>query len=224
LRDAGIEVRLRTKVAGFDGAALSLDGADAGPDAVAARTLIWTAGVTPSAVIESLPLQKDRGRIVVRDTLAVDGQDGVWACGDCAAVPAPNGKFYPGTAQHARRQGEHVARNIAASIRGRTGEIRPFRYEMLGQFAAIGRHRAVATLFGRRFSGFIAWLMWRGAYLMMLPRLDRKIRVLLEWILELLFARDTVQLLTAESMSARRLEMLLDSARAADLAGKGPAP
>ena len=72
---------------------------------------------------------------------------------------------------------------------------------MLGQFAAIGRQRAVATLFGVRFSGFIAWLLWRGAYLLMLPRLDRKVRVLLQWLLDICFARDTVQLLTAPECS-----------------------
>jgi NADH:ubiquinone reductase (H+-translocating) len=85
---------------------------------------------------------------------------------------------------------------------------------MVGQFAAIGRQRAVATLFGRQFSGFIAWLLWRGAYLSMLPRLDRKVRVLLQWILDACFARDTVQLLTVQSINAGRLEELIDNARA----------
>ena len=87
---------------------------------------------------------------------------------------------------------------------------------MVGQFAAIGRQRAVATLLGLRFSGFIAWLLWRGAYLLMLPRLDRKIRVLLQWVLDICFARDTVQLLTVQSVRSGRLEELMDSARAAE--------
>ena len=89
---------------------------------------------------------------------------------------------------------------------------------MLGQFAAIGRQRAVATLLGLRFSGFVAWLLWRGAYLLMLPRLDRKIRVLLQWVLDICFARDTVQLLTVQSVRSGRLEELMDSARAAESA------
>ena len=109
-----------------------------------------------------------------------------------------------------------VGRNIAAAVLGHHREIRPFRYEMLGQFAAIGRQRAVATLFGLRFSGFIAWLLWRGAYVLMLPRLDRKVRVLLQWLLDTCFARDTVQLLTLQSVRSGRLEELMESARVAE--------
>ena len=211
-------MRLRTKVLAFDGRTLSLGpSSDPGrPSTLPARTLIWTAGVAPSPLIEALPLQKERGRIVVGETLAVPGHEGVWACGDCAAVPSPSGKPCPPTAQHAMRQGIQAARNIAAAVGGDPAKIRPYRYEMLGQFAAIGRQRAVATLFGLRFSGFIAWLMWRGAYLLMLPRLERKIRVFLQWMLEICFARDTVQLLTAESVRSGRIEQLMDSARAAE--------
>jgi NADH dehydrogenase len=218
LRAAGIDVRLRTKVAGFDGRTLSLDssGSSAKPSPLSVRTLIWTAGVAPSQLIESMSLEKERGRIVVDETLAVPGHEGVWACGDCAAVPSPSGKPYPPTAQHAVRQGMQAGRNIAAAVRGEPVKIRPYRYEMLGQFAAIGRQRAVATLFGVRFSGFVAWLMWRGAYLVMLPRLNRKVRVLLQWILEICFARDTVQLLTAEILRSGRIEELMHGARTAE--------
>ena len=220
LRAAGIDVRLGTKVAGFDGRMLSLEASQSSQSAFAlgARTLIWTAGVAPSPLIESLPLQKERGRIVVDESMAVPGTEGVWACGDCAAIPDPAGKPYPTTAQHAVRQGRWVGRNIAAAVRGHRREIRPFRYKMVGQFAAIGRQRAVATLLGVRFSGFVAWLLWRGAYLLMLPRLDRKIRVLLQWVLDICFARDTVQLLTVQSVRSGRLEELMDSARAAESA------
>ena len=114
------------------------------------------------------------------------------------------------------RQGMQAARNIAAAVRGEPAKIRPYRYAMLGQFAAIGRERAVATVLGVRFSGFIAWLMWRGAYLLMLPGLNRKIRVLLQWLLEISFARDTVQLLTTESVRSGRIQELMASARAAE--------
>ena len=219
---AGIDVRLRTKVAAFDGATLTLDSSDESgkPSLLPVRTLIWTAGVAPSPLIESLPLQKERGRIVVDETMAVPGHDGVWACGDCTAVPSPSGKSCPPTAQHAFRQGMQAARNIAATVRGDPAKIRPYRYEMRGQFAAIGRQRAVATLFGVRFSGFIAWLMWRGAYLLMLPRLERKVRVFLQWMLEICFARDTVQLLTAESIRSGRIAELMNSGRAAESAEK----
>jgi NADH dehydrogenase len=214
LRAAGIDVRLNTKVAGFDGRILSLSSdSPMNPASVSARTLIWTAGVTPSALVDSLALPKERGRIIVNECMQVQTHEGVWACGDCAAIPDTAAKSYPPTAQHAVRQGGHVGRNIAAAARGNPHLIRPFHYKMVGQFAAIGRQRAVATLFGRRFSGFVAWLLWRGAYLSMLPRLDRKIRVLLQWILDACFARDTVQLLTVHSIGAGRLEELIDSTR-----------
>jgi len=222
LGKAGIEVRLRTKVAAYDGRALTLEtSADARPPRpIAARTLIWTAGVGPSPLVESLPLAKERGRIFVDAMMAVPGHAGVWACGDCAAVPDASGKICPPTAQHAVRQGMHAARNITAAVRGEPGRIRPYRYRMLGQFAAIGRHSAVATLFGKRFSGFVAWLMWRGAYLAMLPRAERKVRVFLQWLLELCFRRDTVQLFTGESVGTRRVDELMDSARAAESVDK----
>jgi NADH:ubiquinone reductase (H+-translocating) len=220
LRLAGIDVRLNTKVAAFDGRVLSLTtaGGTETPVLLPARTLIWTAGVTPAALIESFPLQKERGRIVVDDRMAVPGHEGVWACGDCAALPDATGKPCPPTAQHAARQGRQVGSNIAAAFRGQTRRIRPYRYTMVGQFAAIGRQRAVATVFGVRFSGFIAWLLWRGAYLAMLPRIDRKVRVFLQWALDVCFARDPVQLFTAQSAGSGRLEELMQSARRAESA------
>jgi NADH:ubiquinone reductase (H+-translocating) len=167
LKAAGIDVRLHTKVAAFDGRTLTLAGSDTSErsSSLSARTLIWTAGVAPSPLIESLSLAKERGRIVVNASFAVPGHEGVWACGDCAAVPSASGKPCPPTAQHAVRQGMLAGRNIAAAVRGEFARIRPCRYQMLGQFAAIGRERAVATVFGVRFSGFMAWLMWRGAIL-----------------------------------------------------------
>jgi NADH dehydrogenase len=220
LRRAGIDVRLRTRVEAFDGRSLVFDavGDEPAPAPLQARTLIWTAGVMPSPLIDTLALPKQRGRITVEDTMAVPGHAGVWACGDCAAVTGPSGKPCSTTAQHSMRQGIQAARNIAATLRARPDRVSPFHYTMKGQFAAIGHHRAVATLFGWKFSGFVAWLMWRGAYLAMLPRLDRKVRVFLQWALEICFARDTVQLLTVESVQAGRVDELMDSARAAESA------
>jgi len=214
LREAGIDVRLGTKVAGFDGRLVSLhDEKDSRSllPVLSARTLIWTAGITPSPLIESLPFPKDRGRIVVTETMALPGQEGVWACGDCAAIPDETGKFYPTTAQHAIRQGTQVGRNIAAALRANAEKVRPFRYKMLGQLAAIGHRRGVASILGLRFSGFFAWFLWRGAYLIKLPTLSKKLRVALEWMLDLCFERDTVQLLTIQSVRSGRLEELLDS-------------
>lgn len=218
LRAAGIDVRLRTKVAGFDGRFVSVQSSDGsgGPPAIPTRTLVWTAGITPSPLIESLPLPKEAGRVVVTATMALPGHEGVWACGDCASIPDASGKPYPTTAQHAIRQGTQVGRNIAASIRGRHEKVRPFRFKMLGQLAAIGRERGVASILGLRFSGFLAWLLWRSVYLIKLPTAKKKLRVMLEWTLDLCFSRDTVQLLTIQSIGSGHLEELMDSLRASD--------
>ncbi len=214
LREAGIDVRFHTKVTGFDGRSISLQAVDdsEGLPALSAHTLIWTAGVTPPPLIESLPLPKEHGRIVVTETMALPGHEGVWVCGDCAAIPDGSGKAYPTTAQHAIRQGAVVGRNIAAAMREHPEQVRPFRYKMLGQLAAIGHRRGVAIILGLRFSGFPAWLLWRGTYLIKLPSITKKLRVMLEWTLDLCFARDTVQLLTVQTARSGRLEELMDSA------------
>jgi NADH:quinone reductase (non-electrogenic) len=221
LREAGIDVRLQTKVTDFDGRLVSLHAADDSGTlpALSACTLIWTAGITASQLVESLPLPKERGRIVVSDTMALPAHEGVWACGDCAAVPDESGKPYPTTAQHAIRQGAQVGRNIAAAIRVQPSKVRPFRYRMLGQLAAIGRQRGVASILGLQFSGFLAWLLWRSAYLIKLPSVMKKLRVMLEWTLDLCFPRDTVQLLSAQGVRSGRLDELMDSAREADSTG-----
>jgi NADH:ubiquinone reductase (H+-translocating) len=218
LRKAGIDIRLHTKVANFDGRFVSFQAADESVhfSPLAARTLIWTAGITPSPLIESLAVPKEHGRIVATDTMALPGIAGVWACGDCAAVPDAFGKPYPTTAQHAIRQGTHVGHNIAAALIGDVEKIRPFRYKMLGQLAAIGRERGVASIVGLRFSGFLAWLLWRSAYLIKLPSISKRVRVMLEWTLDFCFPRDTVQLLTVETIRSGRVEELIDSAREAD--------
>ena len=91
-----------------------------------------------------------------------------------------------------------LARNIAAEIRG--GRKRPFAFKTLGQLAAIGRRTGVANIMGINFSGFIAWWLWRTIYLMKLPRFERKVRVALDWTLDLLFTKDLVQCPTARGM------------------------
>jgi NADH dehydrogenase len=183
----GVELRLGTRVTGVsdDGVALS-DGT-----MIPARTIVWTAGTAPSPLLAELPCAKQGGRIVADQCLRVPEWPGVWALGDCARVPDGNGGFNPPTAQHALRQGKVLGRNIAAAIRGE--EPKPFVFTTLGQLAAIGRRTGVASLMGASFSGFIAWWMWRTIYLSKLPGLDRKIRVALDWTLDLLLEKDLVQ-------------------------------
>jgi NADH dehydrogenase len=167
---------------------------------IRARTLVWTAGTAPNPLLKALPLEKDkRGGVKVDSALAVPGHSGVWALGDCAAVTdAKSGKPCPPTAQFAIREAQIVARNIATQLLGRPAT--NFHFDSLGALCVVGHQTACAELsvpFLRttavRFSGLLAWLMWRGIYLSKLPGLERKIRVLMDWTIELFFPRDIVQ-------------------------------
>jgi NADH dehydrogenase len=185
----GIELRLGVTVAAADPGGVRLsDG-----ERIAARTLVWAAGTRPSPV----PLGgADGGAVPVDRHLRVRGSRNVWAVGDCARVPDPavRGGVCPPTAQHATRQGRAVADNVVAALTGAAPE--PFRFRGLGFLVPLGRQSAAAELRGMRFSGLPAWLLWRGVYLWKLPGTQKRLRVLLDWTLELLFPRDVA--LTAE--------------------------
>jgi NADH dehydrogenase len=191
----GVEVRLTTRVASYDGREVALqDGTK-----IPTRMLIWTAGITPPPLLSGLPCVTQGGRIVTTACLEVEGWPGVWALGDCALVPdalAP-GKFCPPTAQHATRQASVLASNVAAALRGRAPQ--PFRFKIIGLLATIGRRTGVAQILGFRFSGIVAWWMWRGIYLGKLPGAQKKLRVALDWMLDLVFSKDLVQLPTLRS-------------------------
>jgi NADH dehydrogenase len=199
LRESGVDVRLNTKVKSYDGSKVELDPGEP----IDARTLLWTAGVTTSPLIEGLPMKKEKGRIVVNACMESEEFPGVWVIGDCAHIPNPDddGKPYPATAQHALRQGEVVARNVEATVLGGGRQQKPFIYKMLGQLAAIGQRRGAAKVLGFQFSGFFAWWLWRSTYLYKLPRLVKKIRVAVGWTIDLLFSRDLVQVITLEDIS-----------------------
>src|SRR4029077_13547695 len=124
------------------------------------------------------------------------GATGLWACGDCAAIPDgyETGNFWPPTAQHGLREAIRAAKNIEAAIDGRP--LKPFVFTTLGQLATIGRRTGVAMVFGFKFSGLIAWAMWRSIYLMKLPGLAKKVRVMMDWTLDLLFGREIEQMIT----------------------------
>jgi len=188
LASRGVEIRLETKVEGFTNGRVALsDGTD-----LRTETVIWTAGTAPNPLLATLPCPKERGRLVVDEFLAVPDFPGLWALGDCAAVPdKKRGGLYPPTAQHALREGKVLARNVAASLRG--GTPRPFSFDTIGQLAAIGRRTGVAKIGRFRFSGFLAWWLWRSIYLAKLPRLEKKVRVGLDWALDLVFSKDLVQ-------------------------------
>ena len=201
LEERKIEFRLGTKVTGLSERGVNLSDGTILP----ARTLIWTAGTAPCPMLEPLACKKDRGRIVVSDFLEVPGFPGVWALGDCAFITdKKTGSAYPPTAQHALRQGQTLGRNIVATIKG--GTKKAFAFSTLGQLAAIGKRTGVAKILGFKFSGFIAWWLWRTIYLSKLPRLEKKLRVTLDWTLDLVFSKDLVQFMPLRSPSFQAAE------------------
>ncbi len=162
---------------------------------VPTNTLVWTAGISPHALLNTLPCPKEKGRVLVNEYLEVPGWPGLWALGDCALVPdRKTGAFHPPTAQHALREGRVAARNILATVRG--GRMKPFLYSTLGLLAPIGRRTGVANILGVNFSGFIAWWLWRTIYLLKLPRFEKKLLVALDWTLDVLFSKDLVHFRT----------------------------
>jgi NADH dehydrogenase FAD-containing subunit/uncharacterized membrane protein YagU involved in acid resistance len=161
---------------------------------------VWTAGTAPNALLRTLPVETDgRGAVIVENTMAVPGHPGLWAAGDCAALKdGKTGNACPPTAQFALREAHVLARNLRAVLQGRAPE--PFHFDSLGALCVVGHHTACAEMtvpFARgrsiRFRGLFAWLLWRGIYLGKLPGLERKIRVLSDWVIELFFPRDIVQ-------------------------------
>ena len=190
LKEKKMEVRLSARVKEARPDRVILEGGEE----ILTRTLIWTAGVTPQPLVSALPFQKDkRGRLVVNEYLQSMDDPDIWVVGDsCSLVDPRTGAPYPPTAQHALRQGRVAAQNILAELTG--GRKKPFHYNMLGQMAMLGRRSGVAIILGFRVKGFWAWWIWRTYYLFRLPRLAKKLRVMLDWTIDLFFERDIAQL------------------------------
>ena len=210
MKKRGVEIRLNTRLrsATAQGIVLS-DGKK-----IATRTLVATIGSSPNPVLKSIspPFPMDeRGLLRVDETLAVPGYPNVWAIGDCAAIPdSTTGGTAPDTAQYALREAKQAARNILASLEGRSPS--PFRFRSLGVFVPLGRHSAAAEvyLFGLtlKLKGWVAWWLYRTYYLLQIPLLERKIRVAIDWTVELFFHWDIVQIDTTrtELMSRAHFE------------------
>jgi NADH dehydrogenase len=190
LRSRGIDIRLGTTLEEVSDRWARISTGET----VATRTVVWTAGVVahPSARNLSLPLD-ERGRIVVDDYLRVQGEDGVWAVGDAAAVPDPAkpGRASPPTSQHAIRQGKTAANNVAASLG--IGSPRRFDYRTKGQFVNLGRYKAVAKIGRRTFRGFPAWWLARTYHISQVPGAMRKVRAIVDWTVGLPFERDIAE-------------------------------
>lgn len=200
LAERKVEIHLKARVAEVTDREVVLNNGTR----IVTNTVVWTAGTSPNPLLDTLPCKKDRGRIATNEYLEVPGWPGVWAVGDAASIPDPSGKPYPPTAQHAIRQGKILADNIIAAIHG--GKKKPFLFKTLGLLSALGKRSGVANILGFQFSGFVAWFLWRSIYLSKLPGLDKKIRVMIDWTLDLIFSKDLVQFMTLRAPSVSHAE------------------
>lgn len=197
MRSRGIELELGMRVASMTSGKVTF-----GDRLIETHTVVSTVGNAPHPLLTALcqthAIECEKGRLLTEPTLLVRGQTRLWAAGDCAAIPFPaqtpsspteSRAFCPPTAQFASRQGRVLGENIARILTG-DGAPRPFTFTGLGELASIGHRAAVAEILGMKFSGFFAWWLWRTIYLAKLPGLERKLRVLLDWTLDLFFPRD----------------------------------
>jgi len=185
----GVSFKLDTRVSGATPGHVSLnDGTE-----LRTETLVWTAGVKPHPMLEDETVPTTEwGAVDTAPDLSVPDYPGLWSVGDCASMPRPDEDgYYPNTAEHGIRAAKVLAENIHADERG--GKRKPFEYTSPGSLVVVGYQTACAELFGYKFSGLFAWLIWRAVYLMKLPGLDRKHRVLVDWLAELVFPREMAQ-------------------------------
>jgi NADH dehydrogenase len=184
----GAEIRTGTRVQAIEPGKVHLAG-----ETIEAETIVLAAGVVPNPVVAELPVERDRhGRVVVEGTMRSRSHPEVWALGDCAAVPAPDGRPYPGLAQHAGREAAVLARNVAGALDGRPPE--PFVYSTLGMMGSLGHGKAFAQMLKVRVRGFPAWLVRRTYYLMQMPGWGRRLRIMIDWTFALLFRPDVVKI------------------------------
>jgi NADH:ubiquinone reductase (H+-translocating) len=200
IRKNGVEVLLNTRLQAADTYSIKLsDGSS-----ISCNTLVWAGGNKPDNLIINLSCEHDKGgRLLTNKYLEVQGHEYVFSLGDCACVVDPNtGKPYPPTAQHALKQGRIAAHNIVYSVReepalkanrDNKGK-KVFDYKTRGVMALIGRRNGVGILFGLRVHGFIWWCVWRFYYLSTLPTLQKKLRVMVDWFIDLFFKRDVTRL------------------------------
>ena len=188
LRERGLKLILNQRVKAVTAHRVYLENGSV----IETNTVVSTVGNAPHPLVASLceenKFPTEKGRILTEPSCQVKGEPQLWAAGDCAAVPHLKGGFCPSTAQFAQRQGILLGNNLARSLHKKP--LQPFIFKGLGELASIGHRTAVADVFGMNFSGFFAWWLWRTVYLLKLPRLDRKIRVVLDWTLDLFFPRD----------------------------------
>ena len=217
LERRGVDIQVSTAVRSIEAERVRLEN-----DTIDAGTIVLTAGIVPSAVASAIPVLRDqRGRIAVDATMRSRSHPQIWALGDCAAIPGPDGRPYPALAQHAVREGRHLANNIRAALDGRAPS--PFMFRSLGTMASLGHTRAVALVFGVRLTGFVAWWLRRTYYLFQMPRWDRRLRIVLDWTVALFFRPDITRVdLRVERELVNQARQLVERGRPARALRFGP--
>jgi NADH dehydrogenase len=205
----GAEIRTDTRVRAIEPCKVHL------PDeTIETETIVLAAGIIPNPVVAGLPVEKDRhGHIAVEATMRCPGHPEVWAIGDCASIPSPEGKPYPNLAQHALREAKALAQNIVGALDGQPP--RPFVYDTLGMMGSLGHNKAFGQLVKIRVRGVLAWFVRRSYYLMQMPGWRRRLRIMIDWTFALLFRPDVVKI----SLDSEEVERLRDEA-----AAKPPGP
>jgi len=214
--ERGIDIRLKTAVTSFDGNEVTTKTVDPAPndsiddaviDSIRTKTLIWTAGVTPVNTIKRSMFKTDKGKLIINDFLEVPDFPGVFAIGDCALFLDPETQRpFPPTAQIAEAQAKVAAKNLISLIKN--SERKKFVYHSKGQMAIIGKRSGIATFLGMNISGFWAWLIWRNVYLSKIATLDKRIRVFLDWTIDLFFDRDISRLKLMKDKTEKEYKLL----------------
>jgi len=184
----GADIRTGAKVQAIDPGKVHLSG-----ETIEAETIVLAAGIIPNPVVAELRVEKDKhGHIVVEGTMRCPSHPEVWALGDCAVIPSPDGRPYPNLAQHALREAKVLAENIAGVLDGRPP--RPFVYATQGMMGSLGHSKAFGQLLKVRVRGFLAWLVRRTYYLLLMPGWTRRLRIMIDWTFALLFRPDIVKI------------------------------
>ena len=189
----GVDVRLNTEVKEVTARYVRLGSGEQ----IETGLTVCSVGTAPVALIKKIGLPLERGRLKTEPDMRVTGTANVWAFGDCAAVPnAWNREISPPTAQFALRQAKQLAANLVRVLRGEA--TRPFHFHPQGLLATIGQHNGVAEIYGLKFSGLIAWFLWRTVYLMKIPTIRRKLNVVVDWTWDIFFKPNPVRVRVAQ--------------------------